>query len=397
MPQAVATSVVPSAQRSSRARKIVGGIGLILLLGACFWVRGMLLRADVANRDFVAYWTTGRLLALHQNPYDRAAIFQIEKSAHADIKVPFIMRNPPWALFLTAPLGRLDAPTASLLWLIAVIAAGLGSLQLIRPPHLKPIPLILIFFAPVLICIETQQMSLFVLFGLALFVRLQRIRPFWAGLALSLVMLKPHLFMLVLLIAALEIVRRRQIRILAGLLAGFAAMNLTGLVIAHNIWREYFASMRAEQVEDQFLPNVSNVFRLIAPTHLWPLVLPVVAATLWAIWYWLRKRQDWDWTTEMPLLAAVSVLVAPYSWPYDQVLFWPAVLAAWPRASRPARVVLVALNLAAIAVTLRASNVGSPLYLWTAPAWMLWCVHAGWREKSANKGSAAGQLAVTGA
>lgn len=382
MPRLVEAIAVPSVRTSSRGRAIAGTIGLVLLLGACFWVRGLALHADVGNRDFVAYWTTGRLLALHQNPYDRAAIFQIEKSLHADITVPFLMRNPPWALFLTVPLGWFDAPTTELLWLIAVIAAGLGSLQLIRPPLLKPVPLILIFFAPVLICVETEQMSLFVLLGVALFASLERRRPFLAGLALSLAMLKPHLLVLVLLIGALEILRRRQIRILAGFLSGFAAMNLVALGLAHDVWRQYLSSIAAEQVQNQFLPNLSNACRFIAPTHLWPLFIPLAAAIVWALWYWRRQQGEWDWSEKLPLFAAVSVLVAPYSWPYDYVLFWPLLLAAWPPASRHARAVLVVLNLCAIAVTLRANNVGSPLYLWTGPAWMLWCVYVCSREKA---------------
>src|SRR5579862_3549235 len=389
VPQAVETKTAPPARRTSRARAIAGAVGLVLLLGACFWVRGLLLRADVANRDFVAYWTTGRLLASHQNPYDRAAIFRLEQSVHADVKAPFIMRNPPWALFLTVPLGWFDAPTAGLLWLIAVIAAGLGSLQLIRPPELKPVPLILVFFAPVLICVETEQMSLFVLLALALFARLSQQRPFLAGLALSLLMLKPHLLVLVLLIAALEIVRRREIGILTGFITGFSLMNLVALALAHNIWREYLASIAAERVQDEFLPNLPNACRLLmGPAHVWPLFVPLAAATAWVLWYWWRQREKWDWRERMPLIAAVSVLVAPYSWPYDQVLFWPAVLVSWRSASRAAKLALVLLNLSAIAVTLRASKLGSPLYLWTSIAWMLWCLYVDWRGKSASAGKA---------
>lgn len=396
MPQAVETSAAPSAQQSSRARKIAGGVGLVLLLGACFWVRGLLLRADAANRDFVAYWTTGRLLALHQNPYDQAAVFQIEKSHGATAAHAMVMRNPPWALVVAVPLGWFDAPTAGLFWLIAIIAAGLGSLQLIRPPGLKAIPLILIFFAPVLICVETEQMSLFVLLGLALFASLNEKRPFWAGAALTLVLFKPHVLLIFLMILALDLWQRRKVKVFAGLLTGFAAANLASLALDHTVWREYFASMRQEHLQDYFYPNLANLSRLSTGGRLvWPLAIPGVIAAGWALRYWWKHRDGWHWSAQLPLIAAVSVLVAPYSYPYDNVLFWPAVLAAWPRASRPARAVLIALNLAAIAVTLRASNVGSPFYLWTAPAWMLWCLYVGWKEKSAVNARAVAQLSTT--
>lgn len=360
-------------------------LGLLLLLAATLWIRGMLMRADVANRDFVAYWTTGRLLAQHHNPYDTSAVFQMEKSRGAQAGHALVMRNPPWALFLTVPLGWFDAPTAGLLWLIAVIAAGLGSLQLIvsRP---QPIPLILIFFAPVLICIETEQTSLFVLLGLMLFARLEAKRPFLAGLALILVMLKPHLLFVFLIILALEVMRKRQIALAAGFLAGFAAANGIALAVRHQIWSEYFASMGQERMQDYFYPNVANLYRLFTGgTALWPLAIPAVVAIAWALRYWGMHRAEWDWEAKLPLIAAVSVFVAPYSYPNDQVLFWPAVLAAWTRASRPAKFLLVALNLGAIAITLRATNLGSPLYLWTGPAWMLWCLWV-WRAKAAAQG-----------
>ena len=398
VPQALAPSAAPSAQRSSRLRAIAAGIGLVLLLGACFWVRGMLLRSDVANRDFVAYWTTGRLLARHQNPYDQAAVFQIEKSHGATAAHAMVMRNPPWALVLAVPLGWFDAPTAGLFWLIAIIAAGLGSLQLVRPPGLKAIPLILIFFAPVLICVETEQMSLFVLLGLALFASLEQKRPFWAGAALTLVLLKPHVLLIFLMILTLDLWRGRKLKVFAGLLAGFAAPNVASLALDHAVWYEYFASMRQERLQDYFYPNLANLCRLMMGGRLvWPLAIPGVIAAVWALGYWWKHRNGWNWSAQLPLIAAVSVFVAPYSYPYDNVLFWPMVLAAWPRASRPARAVLVGLNVAAIAVTLRASNVGSPLYIWTAPAWMVWCLYVGWREKSADTPSAVPTLTVTSA
>lgn len=400
MPTVVETSAAPVARRSSRARKIAGTLGLVLLLGACFWVRGLLLRADVANRDFVAYWTTGRLLALHQNPYDQAAAFQIEKSRGATAEHAMIMRNPPWALFLAVPLGWFDAPTAGLLWLIAIIASGLGALQLIRPPGLKSIPLILIFFAPVLICVETEQMSLFVLLGLALFTRFEQKRPIWAGVALTLVLLKPHLLLIFLVVLALDLWQRRRAAVVAGFLAGFTAANLAALVLDHAVWGEYLASMRHEGLQDYFYPNMANVCRLLMGGRaVWPLAVPGVVAAAWALQHWWKHRERWSWPAEMPVISAVSIFVAPYSYPYDDVLFWPAVLAAWTRASRPARAALIVLNLGAIAVTLRANNVGSPLYLWTGPAWMLWCLYVRWREKSASVGetSAMPQVNLTGA
>ena len=368
-------------------------------MGATLWIRGRLMRADVANRDFICYWTSGRLLAQHQNPYDRPAAFRLERSLHMDADAPFMMRNPPWAMFLTVPLGWFDAPTAALLWLVLLIASTLVAMRLLKDSAAGTVALVAVFFAPVIICLEAEQMTLFVLLGLALFVHLEKSRPVLAGAALSLVMLKPHLLLIFLMLAALEVIRRRQFAIIGGFLGGFAAMNVIGATMSPHIWSDYLHSMGAEGVQNQFLPNLANASRLLLGSRmLWPMAIPATVALVWALWYWRQHRTGWHWSDRMPVIAAVSVLIAPYSWPYDQVLFWPAILRAYPNASRASRMVLVVLNLAAIAVALRVRNLGNLLYLWTGPAWMLWCVWV-WRgaadaerERRAQAEASAGAL-----
>src|SRR5271170_5973704 len=69
------------------------------------------------SRDFVEYWAAGQQLAHHANPYDSDAILKLERSAGFPSGIPtLVMGNPPSALLLVLPLGRLSAMTAELVW-----------------------------------------------------------------------------------------------------------------------------------------------------------------------------------------------------------------------------------------------------------------------------------------
>src|SRR5258708_32325658 len=78
------------------------------------------------------------------------------------------------------------------------------------------------------------------------------------------------------------------------------------------------------------------------------------------------------------LLMLVSVLVAPYTWFTDQAILIPALLhAAYLTRSR-SLVAILALASAVIEIgALRGlAPTHSALYLWTAPAWLAWCLYA---------------------
>ena len=68
----------------------------------------------------------------------------------------------------------------------------------------------------------------------------------------------------------------------------------------------------------------------------------------------------------------VSLVAAPYCWFYDQCLAIPALLeGAYATRSRSLLTVL-ALAIFVMDIEICAVRVISPLYLWTAPAWLAW-------------------------
>ena len=371
-------------------------VGLIAMLAVSFAIRGYLLRQNSVNRDFISYWSTGKMLAAHHNPYDRAAIFALERSQGATYQRPYIMRNPPWALILSWPLAAFSAPTAALVWMIAIIVAALGCIQLLRPPGLKTLPLTLIFFAPSLICVGAEQTSIFVLLGLALFMRLLERRPFLAGLALTLATLKPHLLLIFWPVLLLEVARRRQWSVLAGMAVGVGAGMAAALWFDPHVWSHYFAAMGAENMAGGYYPNLPSILALlVAPHSLWPEAIPTVAGLAFAGWYWARQRKQWDWRWHGAMVLAISVVTAPYSWPFDQVLYLPAMFVSLKRVPKRAVMVLAAANIVALAIYAKSPVLGDVRYWWMAPAWMVWCVYAYTRPETGTREEKAPAAAKT--
>lgn len=368
---------VETAGKRSRRKIILLLIGLTLLVGVCIAVRGWLLRIDVTSRDFISYWSSAKLMAGHHNPYDRAAIFRLELLHHAHFDKPLMMRNPPWALFLVLPLAWASPGTSGLVWMIAIIVCLLGSIHMMRPAGVSQIPLAMLLFAPSVICAGAEQTSIFTLLGLVLFLRWHERRPFAAGLALILAMLKPHLLVLFWVVLLLEVWRHRRWRILAGAATGLLAANALALAFDPHVWQDYIAAMGAEQLGSVFCPNISSGLRwLIARNAIWMEALPTLAGIVVAIWYWWRSRSSWKWSQQGTMIVAFSVLTAPYSWPFDQVLFLPAMLSTLPRVPKRAILLLGAADLAALALFLTHPFLETPVYMWMAPAWMAWCLYA---------------------
>lgn len=351
--------------------------GAVVLLAACLAVLGVALSRNAAHRDFICYWSSARLLRAHANPYAPDAILGIENAAGGGYHEPFIMRNPPWALFLIAPLAFFSAPVAAFLWLVTLIGSALLSIRLLRDETGKP-PLVVYLFAPILGCANAGQTSIFLLLGIALFFRYQEKWPFWAGAALLLPAMKPHLFLLLWPVLLVHCWRTKEFRILAGLAAAMTAATAIALLFDPHVWAHYLAAMRAEHIEGQYLPNIPCSLRALMPGHpVWVQGVPeLLGLLLTARFYW-RRRNVWNWRRDGAQLLAISAAVSPYSWPFDQLLYLPAVLdmcaARLARGMVPALVVLNGIGLLWLLLT---TPFSSPAYAWTGAACLLWFVWA---------------------
>jgi hypothetical protein len=88
------------------------------------------LRIQVAQRDSIAYWASGRLLLQRANPYDPAIVLDLEREQQYQEDRPLVLRTPPWSLFMVLPLGLVNAFWAWLLWIAASLASLILTLRL---------------------------------------------------------------------------------------------------------------------------------------------------------------------------------------------------------------------------------------------------------------------------
>jgi len=330
------------------------------------------------HMDFISYWSSGKLIAHHLDPYSPDKVMALEKSAGAAYSTPLMMRNPPWALFLVAPLGFLGKYPGLFLWLVAIIACTLGSVLLLyRNSKYGPVALL---FAPVLVCINSGQSAGFLLLGFSLFLYLQRSRPFLVGASLLLMAIKPHLFLVFWAVLLVDCLYRRRYRILVGAASALAAASALSMCFDPHIWKHYIDMMFGSHIQEEPLPTVSMLFRLLVDVRLfWLIFVPSIIAILWGLWYYLRRRYIWDWRIHGMLLMIVTILASPYGWMTDQTVLLPCVLFALtlPKKGKYSGWILIGINTAILILALgSAKPLSSLAYVWTPVAWLAWYLYA---------------------
>jgi hypothetical protein len=365
--------------------------GLTLAITALFLCVAPLTGEIAGARDFVVYWATGQQLVHHANPYDVDAMMRIERGAGLPTGYGVLfMRNPPWALPLVLPLGLLGVRAGALLWSLLLLGCLGLSVRMVWQMHGRPrklLNLLGLSFAPALVCLIVGQTSLFALLGLVLFLRLHRTRPFLAGVSLWLCALKPHLFLAFGVVLLAWVVLNGCYKLLLGAATALAASSAASWVIDPTAWTDYSHMMRTYGIEKEFIPCWSVVLRLwTSPQTIWlQYVLPVLGSC-WALGYFWKRRQVWDWSRDAGVLMLVSVVTAPYCWVFDQAVAIPALLQGAYRCRSKALLVFLALASVAIEAGLVSGvKLPSALYLWTSPVWLIWFLLAQWSATAAGE------------
>jgi len=378
----------------------IGGLcGLAFGLTMLFFLVTLINGSTAGTRDFVVYWAAGSQLAHHANPYDRETISQIERTAGLPTAYnAMFVRNPPWTLPITLPLGYVGLRVGSLLWSLLLIACLALSVRLLWLMHGRPrnrIYWLAISFGPALVCLIVGQTSIFALLGLVLFLHLHRTRPFLAGASLWFCALKPHLFLSFGVVLLVWVIVSRSYQIVLGGLSALAASSALVWLLDPLAWSQYAQMMRTSGIQKEFIPCLSIVLRLwISPERAWLQYVLACGACVWALVYYWRRRHVWNWQTDGSLLMLISLVTAPYYWLFDQALLLPAILqGAYATRSRK---VLAALAIGSMLVELALFGgtwKPSAMYLWTvwtAPAWLGWyliaCYLYGSREEEQQPG-----------
>lgn len=332
----------------------------------------------VGTRDYIEYWASGQQLVQHGNPYDAAVLLGLERAQGLPVNIPVVvMGNAPPALLLTYPLGFLSVRAGEILWMLLLLASFIGAVWLIAEtvaPKSQVVKAIGYSFAPAILCVPAGQMALFVLLGLAIFLRCYKTRPVIAGAALWLCLLKPQLFVPFGLVMCVWIVTTRQLKVLLGAGIALGASVVLISVIDPHCWVEYRAMMQLMRYDKVIIPCWSVILRDSLPRIPFLQYLPASVGSVWAITYFWKNKRDWDWIEHGAVLMLVSLLVAPYTWFIDQCVALPALLRGVAVTRRRLMIAALAMATAVIEFGLLTKHdlLHSNFYLWTTPFYLVW-------------------------
>jgi len=166
----------------------------------------------------------------------------------------------------------------------------------------------------------------------------------------------------------------KKYRLLAGATVAMAASCLAVAFIDPAAWAEYARMMRNAGIESEHILCLSVALRLwLSPQRLWLNYLPTAVGCTWALGYFWPRRHTWDWMRNGSPLMLTSLVTAPYAWISDGSLAIPALLqGAYLTRSRMLLVVLASASVLIEIELFCGFKLDSPLYLWTAPAWLGW-------------------------
>jgi hypothetical protein len=337
------------------------GIGVIAWIGS-----------RATSNDYIEYWSSGKLFLQGANPYSTASILSLEKAHGFLLDSPLIMLNPPWSLFLVAPLGFFPALVGLCLWIAAGAACVAASLLLLNvAPQYRTLAFL---FTPVIACFSMEQSSPFLLLGFSLFLRFYRSRPFVAGACLLLMTLKPHLFLVFWVILLADCLYRRKFAVLFGLAAALAGASAFSTIMVPHVWMDYYQLLHGAALDRNYFPTLPTLLRMSINVKLaWIALIPSCVAIVWGLAYYWRNRGHWDWRQEGMPVMLVTVVTSPYCWISDQVVFLPALARALESVHRKYSMeLLTAINgVALLAFVLRLQ-----LAVWIPLAWLGWYLYA---------------------
>jgi len=296
------------------------------------------LRRAEGESDLLVYWSAARVLATGGNPFDQPTLQTVQRTTRPNsVARPgqgWAAWNPPWLLVVMLPLGLLPFGWAVRAWLLCsmglILIASIWTWRWIASPaHSRGLSIVLgstLAFGQTLSCLHEGQISGLVLVGLVAGLWcLQADRDYWAGIALLLTTIKPHMTYFVLWLVLLWVIRHRRWKVVVGLLGSALACMLV-LWLVFPGWLPAYVRLLSGHTNVVFgvsAATIGGVAYALWGTHLLRfagvLLLPLSSAVL-------SLANSENWLTTMNVALLLSVPLAPYGFNFDQVVLLPSII-----------------------------------------------------------------------
>ena len=286
------------------------------------------------DNDFFTFWLAGHLVTQASSPYDTAQwVAGYHQFDIGYIPNPAFLYPLPLALLL-APLGILPFHTAYIVWVALIQLMIILSLALLLSLENNPraklfyIPLLagIVLFRPTILTLTQGQVSGLFLFGMAWIAFLwKKGKWFLGGFLLGLLALKPNLGMLVIGLTAFWLIIQKRWMAIFGTLASGIFIFIAGL-IANPEWISQYWQIGSNKLAGTFggSPTVWGLGALISHNQSTGTLLFGGLAAMFVLlgffWAVIRSRTTPEPLSVLALAVTVTLLIAPYTWTYDQLL-----------------------------------------------------------------------------
>jgi len=315
--------------------KTAGVILTVIILGTVFSLKAMqnYTHQDYINSNFFFFWLSGRMMWTGQNPYNSTQWLAGHDAFGATWKPNQIFPYPLPLAFFMAPLGLLSLGQAYIVWqIVSQIIIALTVLGLLRhwqgQAHqllFLPLMLALLFFGPVYLSLQIGSVGPLALAAILLAILLlEHDQPIWAGIMLSLTLLKPPQGLTLLILAGIWFLARHNWKSILGIIIGGITLLIIGM-IRDPLW---VVKMRGASavVLDRTMGFDSNIysFAYLACNQntscMW--IAGTVGSLLvillggYYLWHHRDKFSAWEAFNIIIPLGFVSTI---YLWSYDQL------------------------------------------------------------------------------
>jgi len=296
---------------------------IFLLSGAIIILFPVSLPPGAGDWDLQAYWSSAYLFAHGQDFSDPVALGEIEHTltTREDPETLYSWFSPIGNVILL-PFTFIPFTKAVYYWLILNIIILFYSATLIwdDTDSRTWIPLLTTFsFSMTVVSLVFGQINFLEVLGLALFLKLNKKgRPYLAGASLVLTTIKPHLVILTLPILLLDLLRKKEWKILTGF-ATALTFCFSILFAFYAPWFQSFWTVVTSGMSTvRETPNINGLLVLLGEYNLGKLMWLI--ALIGGIVWWCLRGQAWDRRAFIDISLAVGLIVSPIGWSYDQIM-----------------------------------------------------------------------------
>jgi len=275
--------------------------------------------------DFLEYWSAGRINLTGGNPYSPEEMIALQHQIGRVQPDALMMWNPPWLLALTMPFSIITYSTSRMIWFLLELLVLFVSADMLwtlyggdsRKRWIAWIAVL--FFGPTLHTLKLGQITPVILLGSVGFLYFQQKgKPFWAGVLVSLILIKPHLLYLFMVAVLLWSLKSKNWKVIAGMAVGILLPFILASLPNVHLISQYIYAIRNYPPEDWQTATLGTPLRYLFGQDLFFLqFVPSIIGLIWLGIYWLIYNKKWNWLTVLPVIIVVSTTTAAYGWAHD--------------------------------------------------------------------------------